>query len=195
VGLTGVDSIYNLIKGEWYLFKTCGGITGECSFVYSETLNQFEKINDSDSIIRKIFVKNQLVHSVKYKIIYDQQFKWMLSNNNFKHIIKFENGFFSYEDGDMYEYYTRTKPTSISLKNNFNRSLLNFYPNPSENFVTISGVNDIVRIEIFEMNSSIIQYVQQDNEGKIDISNLNAGIYIIKVISKDKIFTRKIVKI
>jgi len=41
---TTADSVYNLVKGNWYKTLNCGGFTGKCDSVYSSDLNVIERI-------------------------------------------------------------------------------------------------------------------------------------------------------
>ena len=75
--------------------------------------------------------------------------------------------------------------------------VLNLYPNPANNSITIDIINaskngsyaiyDILGNEI----SGRLIYSYPD---RVDISNLNKGIYIIKITNGDNIFNRKFVK-
>jgi hypothetical protein len=61
-----------------------------------------------------------------------------------------------------------------------------FYPNPAQSNVYVSCEN-IHKIELFNVSGNLINkyYNNQDNYYQtIDISNLNNGIYFIKVTDK-----------
>ena len=77
---------------------------------------------------------------------------------------------------------------------NFDFKQVQVYPNPVEaNIFIISQNNLIDKIEIY---NSLGQNVKTINNGfdVINISNISAGIYLMKFYSEDNVFTRKIVK-
>ena len=79
---TSVDSVYNLIKGNWYKTLNCGGFTGKCDSVYSSDLNMIERITGTDSISWKIYQNTNLVSTFNYKLSFQQSYlykvnKWM----------------------------------------------------------------------------------------------------------------------
>ena len=71
------------------------------------------------------------------------------------------------------------------------------YPNPVKDVVTISNNNlQINKIAIIDINGRTIKNVTVDNqtETQVNISELNSGIYFLKVETNEGISTRKIVK-
>ncbi len=75
---------------------------------------------------------------------------------------------------------------------NVKRDLL-FYPNPTENIVYIEGMKSDEHVNIFDINGKL---VFSSNEPTINISQLNQGIYIAKVLSASNqyIYSNKIIK-
>ena len=69
------------------------------------------------------------------------------------------------------------------------------YPNPTNSIVNISGEN-IVNVEVVNIMGQVVMSKLCDtDETSIDISNLNSGVYLIKMITKDgKEFAERIVK-
>lgn len=69
------------------------------------------------------------------------------------------------------------------------------YPNPTNDFVNISGEN-IVNVEVVNiMGQTILSKKSDADETKIDISGLNSSVYLIKMRTKDgKEFAERIVK-
>ncbi|MCF6183059.1 MAG: Ig-like domain-containing protein [Bacteroidales bacterium] len=67
-------------------------------------------------------------------------------------------------------------------------------PNPVNNFITVSGINN-GQITITDISGKQVlsQNILSDKE-KINIQNLPSGIYIIKIISDRQIATQKIIK-
>ena len=67
------------------------------------------------------------------------------------------------------------------------------YPNPSSSIIKID-LKDIVNINLYDLKGQIqhIRYIGR-NKKQIDISKLEAGMYIIKINTKSKSYSRKII--
>jgi Secretion system C-terminal sorting domain/Right handed beta helix region len=65
------------------------------------------------------------------------------------------------------------------------------YPNPTSNFITIDSEFPINKIEVFNING---QKVSENAKNKIDLSELNSGIYLIKFEIDGKNYFKKIIK-
>jgi hypothetical protein len=73
-------------------------------------------------------------------------------------------------------------------------SYVKIYPNPSVGFITIEN-NENATIRLFDMNGKLVLTRQlYSGENQVDISLLNNGMYIAKVISPKNIKTTKIIK-
>jgi len=73
-------------------------------------------------------------------------------------------------------------------------SYVKIYPNPSVGFITIDN-NDDATIQLFDMNGKLVLTKQlYSGENQVDISLLNNGMYVAKVISTKNIKTTKIIK-
>ncbi len=67
-------------------------------------------------------------------------------------------------------------------------------PIPSKGVVFISGNVDNYEVQVYDINGrSILKISLNKNFNKIDLSNFNNGIYILKIKTSDKIVTRKII--
>lgn len=76
----------------------------------------------------------------------------------------------------------------------FIASNIQIYPNPANNFIRITSDNTIEEINLFSLNGSLIYSdASKADESIIDISHYNPGIYIIKIISNEDIFIKKII--
>ena len=67
------------------------------------------------------------------------------------------------------------------------------YPNPATNYLMINSLKKVDKVEITDLigKTSMISY----NETKINISQLQKGIYLIRIYQGDKVITKKIMKI
>lgn len=67
------------------------------------------------------------------------------------------------------------------------------YPNPTRDKFQIKGVNDIINVHIFDHQERRYP-VPSDNYEEIDIESYPAGVYFIKIETKDSYKTLKVVK-
>lgn len=67
------------------------------------------------------------------------------------------------------------------------------YPNPTRDKFQIKGVNDIINVHIFDHQGRVYP-VPSDNYEEIDIESYPAGVYFIKIETKDSYKTLKVVK-
>lgn len=69
-------------------------------------------------------------------------------------------------------------------------------PNPSKNYIDIDATQKIDLIEVFDVNGRIIKSINTDAAAyKVDISGLLTGQYFVRVTSKSKSATQKIMKL
>ncbi len=90
-------------------------------------------------------------------------------------------------------------PDKISELEDNQKIKIVLYPNPTSGKFKISVLKDFhngIQMEIVNLSGSII-YTQKLNSKKteINIENQPAGIYIIKIISNNKVYTSKIMKL
>ncbi|MDA9316761.1 T9SS type A sorting domain-containing protein [Polaribacter sp.] len=72
---------------------------------------------------------------------------------------------------------------------------LNTYPNPASDVLNISAQNTINTLEIFNvLGQKVINMQVENTSAEINISNLNAGIYLIKYEINNSTSTKKLVK-
>jgi len=77
--------------------------------------------------------------------------------------------------------------------NESNLSSINFYPNPIENQLNISGIHKEFKLDIYNISGQLLFSNEYDNRKSIPIK-LNSGLYIAKLsFSSGKAVTRKIV--
>ena len=85
---------------------------------------------------------------------------------------------------------------TVTLGNeNFELSDLKYYPNPVLNLLTISAKEPISRIEIYNMlGQNILTLTPNQFEVEVNLSELQNAMYIVKVLSNDKIKIINILK-
>ncbi|WP_332026401.1 T9SS type A sorting domain-containing protein, partial [Kaistella sp.] len=80
-----------------------------------------------------------------------------------------------------------------NIRTNLGDRSIVVYPNPASNEVTIKipGGDKIVSVEFLDATG---RTVTNSNKEMINIEKLPTGIYIIKVLTKDKIYSGKVIK-
>lgn len=92
-----VDSLFQVIKGDWYQNLHCSGMTGHCDSVYSETAYEISIVPGTDSINWTSYSDGNLISSSKYLLnkgisILNHQPHWMLSRGAMNILISCESG-------------------------------------------------------------------------------------------------------
>ncbi len=83
--------------------------------------------------------------------------------------------------------------TSVSA---ITSNAINIYPNPTQGIVTINtGSADTQKVSVFDITGKKI-YTKTNllQNATIDLSNLNNGMYILRIEIADQIFTKRIIK-
>ena len=69
------------------------------------------------------------------------------------------------------------------------------FPQPAKNVVNISSVNSISSVSVLDITGKSISntsFSKNKNNVTIDISTLDAGVYLVSVVLNDKVITKKI---
>jgi len=113
------------------------------------------------------------------------------------------NGSITWNDGDgvSLAYYDNTPDIGAYEYNNslglFSAKINNLilYPNPTKDFVFVSDKYIDNDYQIISINGSIIKK-GKINPVKINISNMNSGVYILKILNRElnSIITSKLIK-
>ena len=84
--------------------------------------------------------------------------------------------------------------SSTGVKNLTSEKGLLIYPNPTNGVFTVKG-EKLQIIYILDANGTIIKhlYITDKQHIIVDMRNLQKGIYFVRVISNDKIFTKKVI--
>jgi len=90
---------------------------------------------------------------------------------------------------------TTGKNLSITSITEANDELFSYYPNPVGNILFLSALQPITEIEVYSLLSNKIMTVNPYSKtAELDLSSLIKGIYLLKVTSKEKIKTVRIIK-
>ncbi|HEY5825402.1 MAG TPA: T9SS type A sorting domain-containing protein [Cyclobacteriaceae bacterium] len=85
----------------------------------------------------------------------------------------------------------RFKPTTVATAEPKTYETLMISPNPANEFVLLPVVDG--RVVVFDCTGKIV-YTDLSDHNILDVSGLPAGIYYIRIISEDKIYTGKFVR-
>ena len=72
---------------------------------------------------------------------------------------------------------------------------IKIFPQPAKNLVNISSVNSISSVSVLDITGKSISntsFSKNKNNVTIDISTLDAGVYLVSVVLNDKVITKKI---
>ncbi len=67
---------------------------------------------------------------------------------------------------------------------------LMIYPNPTDDFITISAEVELTSIVVLDVNGRIVKSIP--SQGKVNISDLNAGVYFIQIEYNGQLFIERI---
>ena len=66
------------------------------------------------------------------------------------------------------------------------------YPNPTTNYIMVSGLDGNSKVEIYTITGQLVQETSFDSEIRLNI-DLNSGIYLVKVTANNQSITKKII--
>ena len=95
-----------------------------------------------------------------------------------------------YEQAEYWNEFTNFIETESLAVNENETDGFAVYPNPTDGEVIIDGMN-IIKIEVYNITGQFIKDFKNNN---IDISDQNAGMYILKVITPSGVVTKQIIK-
>ena len=83
---------------------------------------------------------------------------------------------------------------AADIKDNFAlNDVVSMYPNPVENYLTVRSNSPITKVEVYSLLGDLVKNVKT-NFSRIDLRNLNSGIYMIKIHSNQFFVTKKLIK-
>lgn len=121
-------------------------------------------------------------------------FNGIVNANNYKRVVVFCN-FGEAGIGENYYFDDIRLNTNMSTLDNEWNTSINLYPNPCSNEITIESEEMISDCSLYNsLGQFIMQYPLNTTNQTIDVSNLESGLYIMKLRVQDKMITRKIMK-
>ena len=97
-------------------------------------------------------------------------------------------------------YILEINPTTTSLQDvkNENATLAIVYPNPVEDFLIIKNINELKKVELFDLAAKNVLQLSNVSAGStnLDLSHLQKGSYLLKLAgTNNKVETHKIIKL
>jgi hypothetical protein len=92
------------------------------------------------------------------------------------------------------EFYTLT---TVGIEENNSESLINIYPNPATDFITID-LPDGVKADYLIIIDPLGRIIRMDvsfKKNRIEVSKLKEGVYTLQCISNQKVFTSRFIKL
>ena len=69
---------------------------------------------------------------------------------------------------------------------------ITIYPNPVIDIINLNTSLTILKVEIYDVLGKRLNFIKLNNR-KIDMSNVNRGIYVLKIKTEIGIITKKII--
>ena len=89
---------------------------------------------------------------------------------------------------------TGSAPNCVLETNNFSENKLIISPNPISDYFSIEGISEAI-VSIYDSQGQIVKSLNLIDSNSVNISELSKGIYLIKIESKGKVNTKKIIKL
>ena len=79
--------------------------------------------------------------------------------------------------------------------NSFSSTQVRLYPNPTTGILSLSNPKDLTfdKVEVFDLLGKSIS-TTEIRTAQIDLSSFPTGVYILKLISAEKVLQKKIIK-
>lgn len=87
---------------------------------------------------------------------------------------------------------TNTTWNSALSITNFEKNAPIIYPNPAQNQIVVSGLEQLSQLEIFTLSGVKVKSYKVSNEMPLDL-NLSSGIYLVKITSDSLSTTKKLI--
>jgi hypothetical protein len=93
---------------------------------------------------------------------------------------------------DEFNYYY--SDLAVSGVDDIARGELSIYPNPATEYIQVEGddLNGSARIVMYNVSGKMVMNQVLDRGGRIPVSHLSEGIYVIRLVQGDKVKTAKV---
>jgi hypothetical protein len=86
------------------------------------------------------------------------------------------------------------KISFVTATNEISQEELSIYPNPVNNQLFISGLDQPATVQIYSMNGTLVISENVDGQNAVPIGKLEDGVYMVKITSGNRSWTKKILK-
>lgn len=129
-----------------------------------------------------------------YEMDLKQDYAYQITKTIYYEFDSTANDYVAY-DTDIY-YYSDVEATDEDAIEEFSSNDLNIFPNPATSTITINmPSNENIEVMIFDIKGAFVQSINTQGNAQIDITSLEKGMYILKVVSESGTMEGKIVTI
>lgn len=68
------------------------------------------------------------------------------------------------------------------------------YPNPTSTNIVINGISNLVKVNIIDSLGRKVSQLSSNSSNQFDVSFLTSGIYIIEIVTNEKVYYKKLLK-
>ncbi|MCF2491472.1 T9SS type A sorting domain-containing protein [Dyadobacter sp. CY347] len=101
---------------------------------------------------------------------------------SFKDISPVKSGLYRLKMVDLDDTFAFSSIQTVIVRDSGN---LTFFPNPAQNTLNFSNSKEIIEVKIYNNVGKLMLKTQVPTNGKIDVSALSTGSYVVKVTSKN----------
>ncbi len=96
---------------------------------------------------------------------------------------------------EIYKFFTNTMDQASDTEGNINENNINISPNPAKDniYININNKNEKATLKVYNILGSLIKTQEIRTIGNIDITDLEQGVYVFKVLTKDNSYDKKII--
>ena len=84
------------------------------------------------------------------------------------------------------------QPYTLGTKT-FDDSQIVVYPNPTTDYIIIAGIDFDAKAEVFSITGQKIKEVKFTNEVTLSLSDVTAGVYLVKISNENSSIIKKII--
>lgn len=221
-GITNIDYLADAAPGSHYIYHTENGVTAKQGTVFTLNLTAFANpfdlewcqaiilvdwnqdfdFADSGERIAIIGKEQQgnpelanisqlitvpadaVAGKTRIRVVYTDS--WRKTNPDYT----FEDlGDDPVHTGRVYDFDITVTTTSTGIDNN-DVNIQYFYPNPAKDFINFASENN--KVEIYSLKGELIK-IKSKGQKQLNISDLNNGVYLIKIYNMEDVITRKFI--
>ncbi len=98
-----------------------------------------------------------------------------------------------YEEGESDP--TNTQEVLLTSMDELESENINIFPNPADNFILINANESISLIELYNNKGQLLSKNKTNGKSfEFDISEFEAGIYFLRIETKNNTFSKQIIK-